>query len=70
MSVVDKIKAQAKELIDNGNSHEICTGRGMETVVDELGNYVEGFNILMDYFDILPEDQKDEVGQQLTNLGL
>lgn len=33
-------------------------------------DYEKGFNILMDYFDDIPEDEREEVNKQLYEVGL
>lgn len=33
-------------------------------------NYEEGFNILMDYFDCIPEDERAEVDKRLRKCNL
>jgi len=33
-------------------------------------NYKKGFNILMEYWDILPDDQKEEINMRLRKCGV
>ena len=35
-----------------------------------MTQYKTGFNILMEYFDFIPEEEKEEVHKQLEELGL
>ena len=35
-----------------------------------MNKYKEAYNILMDYFDCIPEEEKEEVDKQLKGLGL
>ena len=37
---------------------------------DDLINYKEGFNILMEYFESIPDEEKADVDERLTAIGL
>ena len=37
---------------------------------EELNRYKKGFNILMEYFDDIPDEDKEEVGEKLEELDL
>jgi len=36
----------------------------------QIGNYKKAYNILMDYFDYIPEDDRQEVSDRLDEVGL
>ena len=41
-----------------------------EKYLDELLKYQEAYNILMEYWDCLPDEEKQEVHKRLEKLGL
>ena len=36
----------------------------------KISNYQKAYNLLMDYFDYIPEEEKENLDKQLKNLGL
>ena len=46
----------------------INTGRTSEQL--KLIKYKKAYNILMDYFDYIPEEEKEKVSEQLDEVGL
>ena len=36
----------------------------------QLNRYKEGYNILMEYWDSIPDEEKDDVSRRLNNLGI
>ena len=57
-----KVK-QAKEMIEGLSGFE-------EKYLDELLKYHEAYHILMDYWDLLPDEEKKESHKRLGELGL
>ncbi len=70
MKVLEEIKEQAEELINFGDSKEKAKGQGMLEVLNRIGKYVHGYNILDEYFDSISEDEQEIVHKQLTELGM
>jgi hypothetical protein len=50
----------------------ILDNEGYKWVLEEENkpNYKKGYNIMADYFDSIPDDEKEEVGKQLEEVGL
>jgi len=42
----------------------------MKDVVEELTKYRQGYHILMDYWDCIPDDEKIKVHERLMRVGL
>ena len=57
-----KVK-QAKEMIEGLSGFE-------EKYLDELLKYQEAYHILMDYWDLLPDEEKKESHKRLGKIGL
>ena len=57
-----KVK-QAKEMIEGLSGFE-------EKYLDELLKYHEAYHILMDYWDLLPDEEKKESHKRLGKIGL
>lgn len=66
--IVKDLKAQAKELINFGNSKEQAEGQGMIKVLDELGKYYYGFQEYDCYFDSIHDDEKPKLNKKLIKL--
>ena len=56
-------KVKAKEMIEGLSGFE-------EKYLDELLKYHEAYHILMDYWDLLPDEEKKESHKRLGELGL
>ena len=56
-------KVKAKEMIEGLSGFE-------EKYLDELLKYHEAYHILMDYWDLLPDEEKKESHKRLGKLGL
>jgi len=66
--IVKDLKAQAKELIDCGNSKEQAEGHGMMRVLDEIGRYYYGFQEYDCYFDSIDDEEKPKLNERLKKL--
>jgi hypothetical protein len=66
--IVKDLKAQAKELIDCGNSKEQAEGHGMMRVLDEIGRYYYGFQEYDCYFDSISDEEKPKLNKKLKKL--
>ena len=67
-AIVKDFKAQAKELIDCGNSKEQAEGHGMMRVLDEIGRYYYGFQEYDCYFDSIDDEEKPKLNKRLKKL--
>lgn len=65
---VKELKAQAKELINCGNSKEQAEGHGMMRVLDEIGRYYYGFQEYDCYFDSISDEEKPKLNKKLKKL--
>jgi hypothetical protein len=65
---VKEIKAQAKELINCGNSKEQAEGHGMMRVLEEIGRYYYGFQEYDCYFDSISDEEKPKLNKKLKKL--
>jgi hypothetical protein len=65
---VKELKAQAKELINCGNSKEQAEGHGMMRVLDEIGKYYYGFQEYDCYFDSISDEEKPKLNKKLKKL--
>ena len=63
--ITTKLREQATELIDFGNSKEKARGQGMIQVLNELEKYCKGVNVNDTYFYSL----SDEAQEELKKLG-
>jgi hypothetical protein len=45
-------------------------GTSKDEIWDEVEKYKEGFNILMEYFDSIPDEEKNKVHTRLKEVGL
>lgn len=45
-------------------------GSSKDILIDEIEKYKAGFNILIEYFDSIAEEEKPEVHKRLKELGL
>lgn len=70
MDILTEIKEQAEELIKFGNSNEKARGHGMLEVLNRIGKYVKGYNLLDEYFDSISEEEQSKVHKILTELGM
>ena len=70
MDILTEIKEQAKVLIKSKNSEEIARGKGMLEVLNRIGKYVNGYNILDEYFDSISDEEQPKVHKILTKLGM
>ena len=68
--ITTKLREQATELIDFGNSKEKAQGQGMIQVLNELEKYYKGFNVYDEYFDNLSNEAKEEVNEEFKKLGI
>lgn len=66
--IVKDLKAQAKELINCGNSKEQAEGHGMMRVLDEIGRYYYGFQEYDCYFDSISDEEKPKLNKKLKKL--
>ena len=71
----EKFKEEVFEIAFGDNS--INKGYSEKEVLDKLKEfsdhnlkYEQGYNILMDYFDCLPDDEKGQIDIKLTELDL
>lgn len=69
-NIVDELEERAQELIDFGNSKEQYKGYGIQISTEKLGKYYHGFNIMMEYFDSISDEEKPIVHTKLEKLGL
>jgi len=44
--------------------------KGDISKLEKLDKYKEGFNIVMEYWDSLPDEEKPKIDRRLRNLGL
>jgi thiamine pyrophosphokinase len=58
------------ELIDFGNSKEKHEGYGIQRATEDLRKYYYGFNIMMEYFDSISNEEKQKLHKKLLKLGL
>jgi hypothetical protein len=65
---VKELKAQAKELINCGNSKEQAEGHGMMRVLEEIGRYYYGFQEYDCYFDSISDEEKPKLNKKLKKL--
>jgi hypothetical protein len=70
MDILTEIKEQAEELINFGDSKEKARGYGMLEVLNRIGKYVRGYNVLDEYFDSIAEEEQSNVHKILTELGM
>ena len=66
--IVKDLKAQAKELINCGNSKEQAEGHGMMKVLNEIGRYYYGFQEYDCYFDSISDEEKPKLNKKLEKL--
>jgi hypothetical protein len=66
--IVKELKAQAKELINCGNSKEQAEGHGIMRVLDEIGRYYYGFQEYDCYFDSISDEEKPKLNKKLKKL--
>lgn len=66
--IVKDLKAEAKELINCGNSKEQAEGQGMRKVLDEIGRYYYGFQEYDCYFDSIDDEEKPKLNKRLKKL--
>jgi hypothetical protein len=66
--IVKDLKAQAKELINCGNSKEQVEGQGMMRVIEELSRYYYGFQEYDCYFDSISDEEKPKLNKKLKKL--
>lgn len=66
--IVKDLKAEAKELINCGNSKEQAEGHGMRKVLDEIGRYYYGFQEYDCYFDSIDDEEKPKLNKRLKKL--
>ena len=69
-NILDELEQQAQELIDFGNSKEQHEGYGIQRATNELRKYYYGFNIIMEYFDSISDEEKPILHKKLLKLGL
>jgi thiamine pyrophosphokinase len=69
-SIIDELEEQAQELIEFGNSKEQHEGYGIQRATNELRKYYYGFNIIMEYFDSISDEEKPILHKKLSKLGL
>jgi hypothetical protein len=65
---VKELKAQAKELINCGNSKKQAEGHGMMRVLEEIGRYYYGFQEYDCYFDSISDEEKPKLNKKLKKL--
>jgi hypothetical protein len=65
---IKELKAQAKELIDFGNSKEQAEGHGMMKVLNEISKYYYGFQEYDCYFDSISDEEKPKLNKKLKKL--
>ena len=70
VSILDELEEQAQELIDFGNSKEQHEGYGIQRATEALRKYYYGFNIIMEYFDSISDEEKPILHKKLSKLGL
>ena len=42
----------------------------MDKIPNKKPDYKKGYNILMEYFDSIPDEEKEDVDEQLNKIGL
>ena len=57
-------------LTDNLICKECTKEKGIFERIKESEQYKEGFNILMDYWDSLPDEEKGNIDKKLREIGL
>jgi len=69
-NIIDELEERAQELIDFGNSKEQHEGYGIQRATEDLRKYYYGFNMIMEYFDSISDEEKPILHKKLVELGL
>lgn len=67
---LEKIINTSDEKIKKLESELNSKNRKIEVITDLYERYVKGFNMLHEYFDSIPDDEKQNVDKILMELGL
>jgi len=67
---LEKIINTSDEKTKKLESELTSKNRKIEVITDLYERYVKGFNILHEYFDYIPEEEKQNVDKMLVELGL
>lgn len=67
---IEKIKEKIAEYNETDDAVKHGCANGMQIVLNELEKYVEGYDILNEFWDCIPDEEKDDVHERLNEIGL
>lgn len=70
MDIIEKISKRIEELEASEDSFRTGQANGMNLVLDMLAKYKEGYDILNEFWDCIPDEEKDATHKKLNELGL
>ena len=66
---INKYNELVEEIVGDNSENRL---KDIEIVFNDtkISNYEKAYNLLMDYFDYIPEEEKENLDKQLKELGL